>query len=112
MNTTKFEKMEVEKDIMTNHLQLNFDYSIFIRKMRDRIGELSYQVVARNNKNGNELPLREAKIPSQLKTKCNFVIRDITNIELKKIIERENNNFNELFEEFLLGNERTRRKKS
>lgn len=103
--------MTVEKELQTNLIKFDFDLAFSIRKVRDRDG-LKYQVVLRNNKNGNELPIKETNIPINLKQLTKRVISDYTCTTLKKMIESEQERFNTLLEQFLKENRKNRTRKS
>ena len=101
----------IEKEIQTNSIKINFDLAFSIRKVRDREG-LKYQVVLRNNKNGNELPLKEVDIPSKLKLATKQIIKDYTYMTIKKMIDSEQGRFDTLLEQFLQENRQNRTRKS
>lgn len=101
----------IEKELQTNSIKINFDLAFSIRKVRDREG-LKYQVVLRNNKNGNELPIKETKIPKHLNKLTKRVISDYTYASLKKKIDSEQERFDALLEQFLQENRQNRTRKS
>lgn len=103
----------IEKEIQTNHIKFDFDLAFSIRKVRER-ESLKYQVTLKNNKNGNELPIKEVDIPAKFKSNTKQIIKDYTYATLKKIIDAEQGRFDKMLEEFLSENKknRTRRKKS
>lgn len=103
--------MTIERELQTNSIKINFDLAFSIRKVRDRNG-LKYQVVLKNNKNGNELPIKEAKIPNHLNKLTKRVITDYTYASLKKMIESEQERFDTLLEQFLDENRKNRTRKS
>ena len=103
--------MTIEKELQTNSIKINFDLAFSIRKVRDRDG-LKYQVVLKNNKNGNELPIKETNIPINLKQLTKRVIYDYTYTTLKKMIESEQERFDTLLEQFLQENRKNRTRKS
>lgn len=103
--------MTIEKELQTNSIRINFDLAFSIRKVRDRDG-LKYQVVLKNNKNGNELPIKEANIPIHIKKMTKRVIADYTYTTLKKMIESEQERFDTLLEQFLEENRKNRTRKS
>lgn len=101
----------IEKELQTNLIKFDFDLALSIRKIRER-GELRYQVLLKNNKNGNELPIKEVKIPAQLKLITKKVVKDYTYATLKKMIDSEQDKFNMSLEQFLEENLKNRTKKS
>lgn len=101
----------IEKELQTNLIRFDFDLALSIRKLRER-GELRYQVILKNNKNGNELPIKEVKIPAQLKSITKHTIKDYTYGTLKKMIDAEQDKFNMSLEQFLEENLKNRTKKS
>ena len=101
----------IEKELQTNSIKINFDLVFSIRKVRDR-DCLKYQVVLKNNKNGNELPIKETNIPINLKQLTKRVITDYTYTTLKKMIESEQERFDTLLEQFLQENRKNRTRKS
>lgn len=101
----------IEKELQTNSIKINFDLAFSIRKVRDRDG-LKYQVVLKNNKNGNELPIKETNIPIHLKQLTKRVISDYTYASLKKMIDSEQERFDTLLEQFLEENRKNRTRKS
>lgn len=101
----------IEKELQTNLIKFDFDLALSIRKIRER-GELRYQVLLKNNKNGNELPIKEVKIPAQLKLITKKVVKDYTYATLKKMIDAEQDKFNMSLEQFLEENLKNRTKKS
>lgn len=103
--------MTVEKELQTNSIKINFDLAFSIRKVRDRDG-LKYQVLLKNNKNGNELPIKETNIPINLKQLTKRVIYDYTYTTLKKMIDSEQERFDTLLEQFLEENRKNRTRKS
>lgn len=103
--------MKIEKELQTNSIKINFDIAFSIRKVRDRDG-LKYQVVLRNNKNGNELPIKETNIPINLKQLTKRVITDYTYTTIKNMIDSEQERFNTLLEQFLQENRKNRTRKS
>lgn len=103
--------MIVEKELQTNSIKINFDLAFSIRKVRDRDG-LKYQVILKNNKNGNELPIKETNIPINLKKITKRVIYDYTYTTLKKMIDSEQERFDILLEKFLEENRKNRTRKS
>ena len=103
--------IQIERDIQLNHIKINFDLAFSVRKVRDRDG-LKYQVVLKNNKNGNELPIKETNIPINLKQLTKRVIYDYTYTTLKKMIESEQERFDTLLEQFLQENRKNRTRKS
>ena len=102
--------MIIERELQTNSIKINFELSFSIRKVRDRNG-LKYQVVLKNNKNGNELPIKETNIPINLKQLTKRVITDYTYTTLKKMIESEQERFDTLLEQFLQENRKNRTRK-
>lgn len=102
--------MTIERELQTNLIKFDFDLALSIRKIRER-GELRYQVLLKNNKNGNELPIKEVKIPAQLKLITKKVVKDYTYATLKKMIDTEQDKFNMSLEQFLEENLRNRTKK-
>lgn len=103
--------MTIEKELQTNLIKFDFDLAFSIRKVRDRDG-LKYQVLLKNNKNGNELPIKETNIPINLKQLTKRVITDYTYTTLKKMIESEQERFDILLEQFLQENRKNRTRKS
>lgn len=103
--------MTIEKELQTNSIKINFDLAFSIRKVRDRDG-LKYQVVLKNNKNGNELPIKETNIPINLKQLTKRVITDYTYTTVKNMIESEQERFDTLLEQFLQENRKNRTRKS
>lgn len=103
--------MTIERELQTNLIKFDFDLALSIRKIRER-GELRYQVLLKNNKNGNELPIKEVKIPAQLKLITKKVVKDYTYATLKKMIDAEQDKFNMSLEQFLEENLKNRTKKS
>lgn len=103
--------IQIEREIQLSHIKINFDLAFSIRKVRDRDG-LKYQVVLRNNKNGNELPIKETNIPINLKQLTKRVISDYTYTTLKKMIDSEQERFDTLLEQFLQENRKNRTRKS
>lgn len=103
--------MKIEKELQTNLIKFDFDLAFSIRKLRDRDG-LKYQVVMKNNKNGNELPIKEAKITNHLNKLTKRVISDYTYASLKKMIDCEQERFDTLLEQFLDENRKNRTRKS
>lgn len=103
--------MTIERELQTNSIRINFDLAFSIRKVRDRDG-LKYQVVLRNNKNGNELPIKESTMPNHLNKLTKRVISDYTYASLKKMIESEQERFDILLEQFLDENRKNRTRKS
>ena len=103
--------MTIEKELQTNLIKFDFDLSFSIIKVRDRNG-LKYQVIMKNNKNGNELPIKETNIPINLKQLTKRVIYDYTYTTLKKMIESEQERFDTLLEQFLQENRKNRTRKS
>ena len=103
--------MTIERELQTNSIKINFDLAFSIRKVRDRDG-LKYQVILKNNKNGNELPIKETNIPINLKQLTKRVIYDYTYTTLKKMIESEQERFDILLEQFLQENRKNRTRKS
>lgn len=103
--------MTIERELQTNIIKFDFDLVFSIRKVRDRDG-LKYQVVLKNNKNGNELPIKETNIPINLKQLTKRVIKDYTYTTLKMIIESEQERFDTLLEQFLQENRKNRTRKS
>lgn len=103
--------MTIERELQTNSIKINFDLALSIRKVRDRDG-LKYQVMLKNNKNGNELPIKQIGIPSMLKGMTKHVIKDYTYATLKKMIDTEQERFDTLLEQFLEVNRQNRTKKS
>ena len=103
--------MTIEKELQTNLIKFDFDLAFSIRKVRDRDG-LKYQVVLKNNKNGNELPIKETNIPINLKQLTKRVIYDYTYTTLKKMIDSEQERFDTLLEQFLEENRKNRTRKS
>ena len=103
--------MIIEKELQTNLIKFDFDLAFSIRKVRDRDG-LKYQVVLKNNKNGNELPIKETNIPINLKQLTKRVITDYTYTTLNKMIESEQERFDTLLEQFLRENRKNRTRKS
>lgn len=103
--------MTIEKELQTNSIKINFDLAFSIRKVRDRDG-LKYQVILNNNKNGNELPIKETNIPINLKQLTKRVITDYTYTTLKNMIKSEQERFNTLLEQFLQENRKNRTRKS
>lgn len=103
--------MTIEREIQLSHIKINFDLAFYIRKVRDREG-LKYQVILKNNKNGNELPIKETNIPINLKQLTKRVITDYTYTTLKKMIESEQERFDTLLEQFLQENRKNRTRKS
>lgn len=103
--------MTIERELQTNSIKINFDLAFSIRKVRDRDG-LKYQVILKNNKNGNELPIKETNIPINLKQLTKRVIYDYTYTTLKKMIESEQERFDTLLEQFLQENRKNRTRKS
>ena len=103
--------MKIEKELQTNLIKFDFDLAFSIRKVRDRDG-LKYQVVLKNNKNGNELPIKETNIPINLKQLTKRVIYDYTYTTLKKMIDSEQERFDTLLEQFLEENRKNRTRKS
>lgn len=101
----------IERELQTNSIKINFDLALSIRKVRDRDG-LKYQVILRNNKNGNELPIKETNIPINLKQLTKRVIADYTCTTIKKMIESEQERFDTLLEQFLQENRKNRTRKS
>ena len=101
----------IEKELQTNSLKINFDLTFSIRKVRDRDG-LKYQVMLKNNKNGNELPIKEVEIPAKLKLMTKQIIKDYTYATLKKKIDSEQERFNTLLGQFLQENRQNRTRKS
>lgn len=101
----------IEKELQTNSIKINFNLAFSIRKVRDREG-LKYQVVLRNNKNGNELPIKEVEIPSNLKLATKRIIKDYTYMTIKKMIDSEQGRFDTLLEQFLQENRQNRTRKS
>lgn len=101
----------IERELQTNSIRINFDLAFSIQKVRDRDG-LKYQVVLKNNKNGNELPIKETNIPINLKQLTKRVITDYTYTTLKKMIDSEQERFNTLLEQFLQENRKNRTRKS
>lgn len=101
----------IEKELQTNNINFYFDLAFSIRKVRDREG-LKYQVVLRNNKNGNELPIKETNIPAKLKLATKQIIKDYTYTTIKKIIDEEQGRFDTLLEQFLQENRQNRTRKS
>ena len=103
--------MTIEKELQTNLIKFYFDLAFSIRKVRDRDG-LKYQVLLKNNKNGNELPIKETNIPINLKQLTKRVIYDYTYTTLKKMIDSEQERFDTLLEQFLEENRKNRTRKS
>ena len=103
--------MKIEKELQTNLIKFDFDLAFSIRKVRDRDG-LKYQVLLKNNKNGNELPIKETNIPINLKQLTKRVIYDYTYTTLKKMIDSEQERFDTLLEQFLEENRKNRTRKS
>ena len=103
--------MIIERELQTNSIKINFDLAFSIRKVRDRDG-LKYQVVLKNNKNGNELPIKETNIPINLKQLTKRVITDYTYTTLKKMIDSEQERFDTLLEQFLHENRTNPTRKS
>ena len=103
--------MTIEKELQTNSIKINFDLAFSIRKVRDCYG-LKYQLVLRNNKNGNELPIKETNIPINLKQLTKRVITDYTYTTLKKMIDSEQERFDALLEQFLQENRKNRTRQS
>lgn len=103
--------MTIEKELQTNNINFYFGLAFSIRKVRDREG-LKYQVVLRNNKNGNELPIKETNIPAKLKLATKQIIKDYTYTTIKKIIDEEQGRFDTLLEQFLQENRQNRTRKS
>ena len=103
--------MTIEKELQTNLIKFDFDLAFSIRKVRDRDG-LKYQVLLKNNKNGNELPIKETNIPINLKQLTKRVIYDYTYTTLKKMIDSEQERFDTLLEQFLEENRKNRTRKS
>lgn len=103
--------MQIEREIQLNHIKFDFNLIFKIRKVRDREG-LKYQVMLRNNKNGNELPIKETKIPKHLNKLTKRVITDYTYATLKKMIDSEQERFDTLLEQFLQENRQNRTRKS
>lgn len=103
--------MTIEKELQTNSIKIDFDLAFSIRKVRERDG-LKYQVVLRNNKNGNELPIKEVEIPAKLKLTTKQIIKDYTYTTLKKMIDSEQERFDTLLEQFLEENRQNRTRKS
>ena len=103
--------MTIERELQTNSIKINFDLAFSVRKVRDRDG-LKYQVVLKNNKNGNELPIKETNIPINLKQLTKRVIADYTYTTIKKMIESEQERFDTLLEQFLHENRKNRTRKS
>ena len=103
--------MTIEKELQTNLIKFDFDLAFSIRKVRDRDG-LKYQVVLKNNKNGNELPIKETNIPINLKQLTKRVIYDYTYTTLKKMIDSEQERFDTLLEQFLEENRKNRTRKT
>lgn len=103
--------MTIERELQTNIIKFDFDLVFSIRKVRDRDG-LKYQVVLKNNKNGNELPIKETNIPINLKQLTKRVIKDYTYTTLKMMIESEQERFDTLLEQFLQENRKNRTRKS
>lgn len=103
--------MTIERELPTNLIKFDFDLALSIRKVRDRDG-LKYQVMLKNNKNGNELPIKQIGMPSMLKSMTKHVIKDYTYATLKKMIDTEQDKFNTLLEQFLVENRQNRTKKS
>lgn len=105
--------IQIESEIQLNHIKFDFDLIFKIRKMRDRNG-LKYQVVLKNGKNGNEIPIKETNIPAKFKLNTKHIISDYTAATMKRIIDEEQGRFDKMLEEFLSENKknRTRRKKS
>ena len=103
--------MTIERELQTNSIKINFDLAFSIRKVRDRDG-LKYQVVLKNNKNGNELPIKETNIPIHLKQMTKRIISDYIYASLKKMIESEQERFDTLLEQFLQENRKNRTIKS
>lgn len=101
----------IEKEIQTNLIKIDFNLAFSIRKVRDREG-LKYQVVLRNNKNGNELPIKETNIPAKLKLATKQIIKDYTYMTIKKMIDSEQGRFDTLLEQFLQENRQNRTRKS
>lgn len=103
--------MTIERELQTNSISINFDLAFSIRKVRDRDG-LKYQVMLKNNKNGNELPIKETNIPINIKQMTKRVISDYTYTTLKKMIDSEQERFDTLLEQFLQENRKNRTRKS
>lgn len=103
--------MKIEKELQTNSIKINFDLAFSIRKVRDR-DDLKYQVILTNNKNGNELPIKETNIPINLKQLTKRVITDYTYTTIKNMIDSEQERFNTLLEQFLQENRKNRTRKS
>lgn len=103
--------MTIERELQTNSIKINLDLAFSIRKVRDRDG-LKYQVIMKNKKNGNELPIKETNIPINLKQLTKRVINDYTCTTLKKMIESEQERFDTLLEQFLQENRKNRTRKS
>lgn len=110
-NNKKTNVMEIEKELQTNSIKIDFNLAFSIRKVRYRDG-LKYQVVLKNNKNGNELPIKETNIPINLKQLTKRVITDYTYTTLKKMIDSEQERFDTLLEQFLQENRKNRTRKS
>lgn len=103
--------IQIEREIQLSHIKFDFDLIFKIRKMRDRDG-LKYQVVLKNNKNGNELPIKEVEIPAKLKLMTKQIIKDYTYTTIKKMIDSEQERFDALLEQFLEENRKNRTRKS
>lgn len=101
----------IEKELQTNLIKFDFDLAFSIRKVRDRDG-LKYQVILRNNKNGNELPIKEVDIPAKLKLMTKQIIKDYTYTTIKKMIDSEQGRFDTLLEQFLQENRQNRTRKT
>lgn len=103
--------IQIEREIQLSHIKFDFDIIFKIRKMRDHNG-LKYQVVLKNGKNGNEIPIKETNIPSKLKLMTNHIIKDYTYTTLNKMIDSEQERFDTLLEQFLQENRKNRTRKS
>lgn len=103
--------MTIEKELQTNSIKINFDLAFSIRKVRDR-NDLKYQVILKNNKNGNEIPIKEYEIPATLKRVTKRIIKDYTYATLATMIDEEQERFDTLLEQFLEDNLKNRTRKS
>lgn len=105
--------IQIESEVQTNHIKFDFDLIFKIRKIRERNG-LKYQVVLKNNNNGNELPIKQTEIAAKLKMNTKRIVSDYTAATIKKIIDEEQGRFDKMLEQFLEDNQNnhTRAKKN
>lgn len=99
--------MTIEKELQTNSVNIDLNFTLSIRKIRDE-GELKYQVMLKNNNNCNALPIRETSIPAKLKPKTKGIINTIISTTLKKAIESEQKRFERMLERFMRENWKSR----